>query len=327
MRRPGERGAREPVRVVFRYDDCSAKTSLELEQRLVEAFARCGAQLSLAVIPFVCEGSFRDPSPQRTRALSSAKATWLRNAAADGHAEIVLHGYSHQTTSVPAYTEFAGRELKEQWTRIIEGKHELEHRLGAPVTTFVPPWNSYDQSTVTALEEAGFACLSASVRGPFPPTTSLAVLPASCWFDAVMPAVKVARRFPRSRPVLVVMLHDYDFLESGSPQAWLGVDDFARRLEAVRRQPAVKLCSLRQACEDQALASSGAWPAHRRWWLAAQRLPWRYRHVLEDQVLSGNGRAQASASIWLRQACVSTYLLWNDVMPSVKRRIARYRAR
>jgi hypothetical protein len=247
--------------------------------------------------------------------------------AADGHAEIALHGYSHQTTSVPTHTEFAGRAPGEQRTRIIQGKHELERQLGAPVTTFIPPWNSYDQCTVTALEEAGFTCLSGSVRGPFPLKTSLAVLPASCWFDAVIPAVRVARRFPRSRPVLVVMMHDYDFLESGSPQAWLSVDDFARRLQDVRRQPSVKLCSLRQACEDEALPSSVAWPAHRRWWSAAQRLPWRYRHVLEDQILSGNGRDQASASIWLRQACVSTYLLWNDVMPSVKKRIARYRIR
>jgi peptidoglycan/xylan/chitin deacetylase (PgdA/CDA1 family) len=40
-----------------------------------------------------------------------------------------------------------------QLDRLIEGKRYLEGILGAPVTTFMPPWNRYDRNTLKALSD------------------------------------------------------------------------------------------------------------------------------------------------------------------------------
>src|SRR4051794_37063630 len=108
------RESAEPVRVVFRYDDCSARSSLDLERRFVRAFADCGAQVTLGVIPFVCERDFHDRRPQRTLPLSAEKVGVLRQAVADGHVEIALHGYSHQRWSAAQASELAGLTRTEQ---------------------------------------------------------------------------------------------------------------------------------------------------------------------------------------------------------------------
>ena len=84
------------VPVVFRYDDCSAKSSLTLEQAFVQAFARCGAEVTMGVIPCAVEGAYRDPSPQALMTFPADKAAWLRSASTGGHLEVALHGYSHQ---------------------------------------------------------------------------------------------------------------------------------------------------------------------------------------------------------------------------------------
>src|SRR5262249_1272072 len=154
-------------RVVFRYDDSSAKSSLPLERDVLQAFAEQRAQITLGVIPFVCAGEYHERGAQRLLALGEAKAGLLRDAAKAGHAELALHGYCHQRWHPERKTELAGLDLAEQDRRIREGKQELERRLGVSVTTFIPPWNAYDAVTVRVLEEHGFECLSASLRGPF----------------------------------------------------------------------------------------------------------------------------------------------------------------
>ena len=70
---------------------------------------------------------------------------------AAGHAEVALHGYSHQLAEGTPLTEFAGLSYRDQERRITAGKAELERQLGVRVSTFIPPWNSYDIRTVRAL--------------------------------------------------------------------------------------------------------------------------------------------------------------------------------
>jgi hypothetical protein len=117
-------------------------------------------------------------------------------------------------------------------------------------------------------------------------------------------------------------MHDFDFFESGSRDAQLSVDDFARRLREVYETPGVRLYSLRQACADGVGTQSGSrLEPHRVWWAHIQRFPWKYRNLLDNQVLwSGRGPSVA-AGVWLRQSCVSTYCLLHDLVPAVKRRL------
>src|SRR5438105_3858363 len=112
------------LRVVFRYDDCSAKSSLSLERDFLGVFAACGAQVSMGVIPFVCEGDFHDRGPQRFLPLPPDKAELLRETARAGHAEIALHGYTHQRSQAQYPSELAGLGAGEQLRRLREGKEE-----------------------------------------------------------------------------------------------------------------------------------------------------------------------------------------------------------
>jgi glycosyltransferase involved in cell wall biosynthesis/predicted deacetylase len=320
-RRRSARAAARPIRVVFRYDDCSARSSLELERGFVDAFAACGAQVTLGVIPAVVEGSFRDREPQTELSLPAEKIAWLKSAAAAGHAEIALHGYTHQLSSDKELTEFAGCPESQQEAKISAGTAALAELFGGLVTTFIPPWNSYDAATLAVLEQHGFTCLSASVRGPFSIPTSLDLLPGCCHFDALKNVVRVARILRRANPVVVVVIHDFDFFESGNRDAYMSVADFATRLREVAAMPGVQLLSLRQACAGGAAARlPSLLEPHRLWWTRIQRFSWRYRSLLDNQVL-WSGTGARAARVWLRQSCVATYCLWHSFVPAIKRRL------
>ncbi len=148
--------AQKTIYVVFRLDDPSVRTSTALEQGIVGAFRKHGASVTFAVVPSVCEGDIHDPSLQRTLPLSSEKAGFLAGVCADGTVDLAMHGYSHQTVNREVMSEFAGLDYAVQAAKLAEGKRVLEGMTGISVSTFVPPWNSYDSTTLRALEALGF---------------------------------------------------------------------------------------------------------------------------------------------------------------------------
>jgi predicted deacetylase len=317
------RPSSEPlVRVVFRYDDCSARSSLTLERDFVGAFAACGAQVSLAVIPFVCAGDFHNSDPQQCLPLPPAKAAFLRAAARDGHAEIALHGYSHQRSNLGRATELAGLGLAEQRRRLGAGKEFLDNHLGTDVTTLVPPWNAYDEATLRAAAAVGIDCISASLRGPFCGRPVLDFLPFSTWLRGLPIILAAAHQLRRLAPVLVIMMHDFDFFESGDKQAWLSVIDFAALIRELTRAPGVHVCSLRQACREGVGFHAEDLVPHQLWRGLWQRLAYPYRVLLEDQVLWARRPLAASfLSVWSHQTYVSCQRLWPVVASSLRRRL------
>ena len=240
-----------PVHVVFRYDDCSARSSLGLERRFLQAFADCGAQVTVGVIPRVCERDFHDPGPQSHLPMPDEKIAMLRGFAREGTAEIALHGYYHQVWDGQRHSEYAGLDLEEQCRRLVVGKDELESLFDVPVRTVIPPWNNYDETTLQAMASVGLRNLSACLRGPFEVAGhGVRFLPASCWLRGLSVALPAVLKLRNVRPVLVVMLHDFDFFESRSRDAWLSVDDFADQLRAIAIQPGVRLTTIADACEQ-----------------------------------------------------------------------------
>jgi len=158
--------APKAITVVFRYDDPSAKTNTDIEGQLIAAFRQYNMCCTFAVIPFVVR-DVHDPKPQEYLPLPEERAQLFAGAAREGVLEIAQHGYSHQTNGLQAegYSEFAGLKYEEQVQKIKKGKEFLEQKLGMPVLTFVPPWNSYDVDTLRALEQTGFQCLSSNRQG------------------------------------------------------------------------------------------------------------------------------------------------------------------
>ncbi|HSW01793.1 MAG TPA: DUF2334 domain-containing protein [Sedimentisphaerales bacterium] len=226
------------ITVVFRYDDPSARSNIDIERQLIDEFRRHGMSCTFAVVPYVCDGDVHDPSPQQYLPLPGEKAMLFASAVQEGVLEIALHGYSHQTNEMhpEKYSEFAGLDYGEQVVRIERGREFLETQLGWPVLTFVPPWNTHDTNTLRAVERAGFRCVSSDMYGTPSSSAALRFVPATCELGQVKEGVRLARQIEDPAPLIVVLFHEYDFIESGSPRASATLRQLAETLRWLSTQ-------------------------------------------------------------------------------------------
>ncbi|RPJ84754.1 MAG: DUF2334 domain-containing protein [Acidobacteria bacterium] len=239
------------ITVVFRFDDYSARSNTAMETRLIEAFARSGACCTFSVVPYVWGGYGRDPRPQDVIALTEEKAVILREARDRGILDVVMHSYSHQMTG--PWTEFAGLAYGEQREKIRRGRALLSALLGAPVTTFVPAWNSYDGATLQVLRDLGFQCLSADTGGMPGSEAScpLKFLPSGCDLNGLRGAIEEARRARDPSAIIVVLFHTYDFIETYAVQDRWSFEDFEALLAWTGSQPDVIVRSIGQLLETK----------------------------------------------------------------------------
>ncbi|NLC55699.1 MAG: polysaccharide deacetylase family protein [Armatimonadetes bacterium] len=204
------------ITVVLRYDDYCSQSPTDFETWLMQVLDRYQIRCTFAVIPRICAGNAYDPRPQDVVPLDATKAAILRRAMKGGVAGAAVHGLTHQTTRPDQpgqWSEFAGLPEAEQAQRLATARREVEQALGQPVTAFVPPWNSYDANTLTALETAGYTILSAEPDRPILPTSSLQFAPATCDLAGLRQAVAQARRLPDARSLITVLFHSYDVSE------------------------------------------------------------------------------------------------------------------
>jgi len=235
------------ITVAFRYDDFGQRSTPSFEIPLMDTFQRHRVPVSVAVIPYVCAGDSHDLSPQATLPLTPEKAAILMPGLANGTVEVALHGYSHQTTRVPDYTEFQGLPYDEQLRRLTDGKALLEALFSVPITTFVPPWNNYDSNTLYALNALGFSVLSA---GPPPGTTvglaPMKSIPENCGTPDVKARILAARASSDPSPLLVVMMHPDEFIEEWPEGGWNSLLLFDSLLSWISSQPDVQTKTLAQ---------------------------------------------------------------------------------
>ena len=200
------------ISICFRFDDPSATSDHELERKILEIFARRHVPLCVAAIPFA-RAQNGEPVP-----LSAQNAAHLLEAAGAGAIEIAQHGHSHIRRGANrrgARSEFAGVPAADQVRLIGEGRRHFASVLGHNVNGFVPPWNTYDQTTMRAVAAAGFEFLSA---GPeVVAFDTLPVVPATCSLRDARRAAERALYFRSLAPLLVVVFHPDDFEEFRSP--------------------------------------------------------------------------------------------------------------
>ncbi len=205
------------ITVVFRFDDYSSLSSTEFEVKLINTFRKYNAACTFGVIPYACAGDEHDIRPQEVVPLTLKKAAILKNAVKEEILEVALHGYSHQAIRKKAdfdYTEFSGLDLNSQMEKIAIGQDYLEEMLDIRIATFVPPWNTYDLNTIRAVEKLGFNCFSANESIEAMKSSLLKFVPATCDLIELRQTVKSARRASDRQPVIVVLFHEYDFLEN-----------------------------------------------------------------------------------------------------------------
>jgi hypothetical protein len=240
--------------ILLRYDDYSALGATELERRLFETVAACDAKMVVSIIPFIADVVWNPRGPIRLRPLPPEKADILRRFNPQ-HLAVALHGYCHQAISrTSGMTEFGDRIPREQQlARLLDGKAYLEDLLNVELKTFVPPWNEYGASTIAALEESGFCNLSGDAAfGPL--TAGLTYIPATCSLAELPRALRLAAK--DSASLVCVLIHEYDFKESGSSKAVFDMTQFEGILRTAKAEGA-------QWVGFNECAQAGDWGAER----------------------------------------------------------------
>jgi predicted deacetylase len=206
------------MQVIFRLDDYSAATWChhETERQLCELFLYLGLPLVVGVTPQMAH-AIHDPDNEVFYTLEedAQRIAMLRQGVTQGW-QLALHGYTHQSSSVSAPTEFARVPLAIQSAKIESGRAALESCFpGIPLDVFIPPWNTFDDVTVACAAAQGFRVFCAGDVTPYADRSGIVVLPS--WIE-VWKLHAYVRQYSLEDLVrivgnahLVVTMHEYEF--------------------------------------------------------------------------------------------------------------------
>jgi hypothetical protein len=235
--------------IIFRYDDYHADRGAKdasksrIEYRLLDIFSRHQVPITMGVVPNVSE-DYEVASSRHYFPLSDDRKKFvaLQDAVACGVVEPALHGYQHETvTQNGRKSEFMGLQFDAQLRKIQQGQRALETWLNVPIASFIPPWNTYDEQTVRALEAVNIPALSASLgtacQGE---ATALVHLPRTCAlseFDEALAEVRGVgngrRAVPSGVKFIVMMFHHFSFFDSDDALARQYANVSLEQLESI----------------------------------------------------------------------------------------------
>jgi len=257
------------IKIILRFDDPSATSNHLLESEIIECLGSVEAKATFAVIPF------KRPENQHDYT-DNSWAKHLVRGQLSGITEIALHGYSHEIRGhLPqgSPTEFAGIAAASQETMIKSGAERLRAIFGEnSVTGFIPPWNSYDTNTLLALDNHRFRYISAGAICPEILKSRIINLPRTCQFIDVKEAVVEARRYAKLEPIIIAVMHHYDFIGNGKKPARLSLSQFSELLKWIHTQSDLSFYTLGELSDNQTLQDNMRtlyWRPH------IAKLPWR----------------------------------------------------
>lgn len=199
------------IHVAFRFDDPSENSDHELEKDIIELCCKYNVSVNFAVIPFKKINDHIIP-------FSALKAAHLIDAYKSGYIEISQHGYRHINNqgdqSIPS--EFAGASLSQQENWIKSGKEVIDDLFGKDARGFVPPFNSYDETTLQVIKQLDFSFLSAGWDLPNISTSPYPIIPRTNHLFDVSETIEKAKKYTQLNPIIVVVFHHYDFNESSN---------------------------------------------------------------------------------------------------------------
>jgi predicted deacetylase len=256
------------IRIAFRFDDPSQTSNRELEQHVIEIVAKNGLKATVAVIPFRPVNDVLQP-------LSRERGAHLIEAKARGYIEVALHGFAHerggtQANGKPAEFVGVGAAQQQQWIK--QGLMQLEQTFGRGITGFVPPWNAFDCITLQAVAASGLRYVSAGWDAPVDCQWHVVMLPRTCNLGRLEHAISEARKLGKAAPIIIVVIHHFDFAESGSEGAITSYEEFDTKLSWLARQPDVSVQTVGELAASLRPSESARGFRHRR---LQDRLPWR----------------------------------------------------
>jgi peptidoglycan/xylan/chitin deacetylase (PgdA/CDA1 family) len=187
---------------------------------LLSVFQKHNIPCTYGVIPYASD-SFTD-DPANCVAIDPETAGRLTGAVRSGLIEVAMHGLTHGDNAIApkgpgSESEFRGLGYSSQLRMLSVGKATLESLYHVKVTTFIPPWNSYDENTLRALADLGFDLVSSSGQTHGIPeddrSRRLRFLPYTCMPGHEREAVQFARISSDPDPIIVILLHPFNFAE------------------------------------------------------------------------------------------------------------------
>ncbi|HXK22706.1 MAG TPA: DUF2334 domain-containing protein [Myxococcota bacterium] len=255
---PASPAGAQQLDVLVRYDDYSGWTPPEPEEALFEAVQKAGGRTLVGIIPYLNRqypGAGESPPPL-VSSFGPKKLAALTELLRRGSITPAVHGYAHGNNSaVPGLkSEFADTPVELQSRLLRAAKTGLEDGIQTKIDVFIPPWNSYDAHTLTALEESGFRVLSAGLNG-VGDAADLDYIPVGASPQYVKADVEAALRQGYPGDLLVEIVHPYDFAEFGAQPGAGGavrpsVAEVVADIDWIATQPGVRIVSLEHLRRD-----------------------------------------------------------------------------
>lgn len=230
------------ARLIFRYDDFSAAQwqSRDVDRAVFDLFRRLDVPLVVGVTPCMSM-SVHDATNEIFYPIGedAQGVALLRQGLALGW-QLALHGYTHQRTVAMDGTEFVQEPRETQRAKIERGLTTL-HRCfpGTRVDVFIPPWNSFDQTTLECMAEAGLSVLCDGDAWHSVRSRDVAVVPSLMSGRKLVDYVRSYSLADLARVLgdtgLVVTLHEYEFRSPDHVEG-LSLGDLEEALQQIRSQ-------------------------------------------------------------------------------------------
>lgn len=261
----------------IRFDDPGHSSPHEFERKIFELLNQYSICATVAVIPAHADEQGVIPLDQKT-------IPHLLDAHRSGIIEIAQHGYSHSSSRMGANSEFAGVSESQQQSLILAGRKILEEAFQTKITGFVPPWNTYDQATLRVLMQAGFSYISAGWELSTH-DAGLISIPRTCNIWELKGAMLKARKFQAQQPLVIAVMHHYDFKEINPSSGRITLDELADILAWLRQQPDIS-CKTLSSVAGKIAAEPSAWLSFHR---NRAKLPWLIRkHVPREMLMKAS---------------------------------------
>ena len=198
------------IYVVFRLDDPRPVCD-SVSMRVVQLFNAKQVPFTIAMLPCdSCENTITPPI--------SANSQYIAEIQQD-NIELAIHGLTHQ--NINGAGEFGGLDSIEAVRRIAKGKQALQAIFDKQITTFIPPFNAWNEHTLTAMRMHGMNVISADIFTPiyadsvhyFPETLGHLMAQKGIWRAAEEAIMGCAEK----DAICVVMFHAYDLPDE---QSW-----------------------------------------------------------------------------------------------------------
>lgn len=266
------------IRIALRLDDPSPVSDQELERGILEVLEDLEIPATFAVVPFA-----RDE--EKLVPLSTENVPHLLDAHTRGRIEVAQHGYAHDCltdSGQGAPSEFWGVPEDEQARRMDAGKTQLEQVFGQAIDGFIPPWNTFDDTTTQLLAERSYTYVSGSESTPPKHRPAFRLIPRSTDIHHLRQAHNEACRRPLLPSTIVAIMHHYDFQEATFNPGRLSLADFRKDLAWLKTQPGVEFTTVSQLASS--MSASSSWSMYARH-IRKSHLHWRLQRLLPNHLL------------------------------------------